>query len=107
MISFMETKMTDLSVVAACTLGSSHQGTGLSGFGRVSADAAARPAFLASLQVNEVNERPTQAPAVVAIQAAAPTAAVAAPNGAGSPKQYRKQQEKWAFRGLEPWRDPA
>ncbi|MFF3624694.1 hypothetical protein [Streptomyces sp. NPDC002467] len=101
------TKMTDRSVAASCLLGSvSLRGTGASA---ISAD---RPALLASLPVSARNERPTQAPvAVLAAEAQAQGAyGFAAAAGAGSKtKQTTKHQHHlmWAFRGLEPWSDPA
>ncbi|MEV0373891.1 hypothetical protein AB0I10_29485 [Streptomyces sp. NPDC050636] len=108
MISIIETnKMTDLSVVATCALGSSLLGTGLSGFGRLSGTEVARPESLAVLTVSERTARPTEAPAVAATTAVANAFAFNAANGAGSPKQYPTKHEAWAYRGLEPWRDPA
>ncbi|GAA2632051.1 hypothetical protein GCM10010425_34690 [Streptomyces spororaveus] len=107
MTSFMTfTKMTDRSVDASCLLGSvSILGTG------VSAISADRPALLATLPVSERNERPTQAPvAVLAAEAQTHGAyGFAAAAGAGSLKKQTKQQHHlmWAFRGLEPWSDPA
>ncbi|MFD4246697.1 hypothetical protein ACFWP3_34635 [Streptomyces sp. NPDC058525] len=107
MTSFMTfTKMTDRSVDASCLLGSvSLLGTGLS------AIPAAGPALLATLPVSERNERPTQAPAaVLAAEAQAHGAyGFAAAAGAGSLTKQTKQQHHlmWAFRGLEPWSDPA
>ncbi|MFM9366883.1 hypothetical protein [Streptomyces sp. Da 82-17] len=102
-ISSTVVKMTDRSVVATCPLGLSHQGTGLPG-----GIPAMRPASLshAFLSVNERNERPTKAPeaAVAAAQAQAYAFAAA---GAGLRKQTTTQQHMWAFRGLEPWSDPA
>lgn len=101
MTSFMTfTKMTDHSVVAPCPLGSSLRGTGLSGI------SAVRPASLVSLPVLARNERPTEAPeaAVAAAQAQAYAFAAA---GAGSKKQTTQHHTMWAFRGLEPWSDPA
>jgi hypothetical protein len=100
------TKMTDRSVDASCLLGSvSALGTGASA---ISAD---RPALLATLAVSERNERPTQAPvAVLAAEAKAHGAyGFAAAAGAGSLTKQTKQQHHlmWAFRGLEPWSDPA
>ncbi|MEV7559994.1 hypothetical protein [Streptomyces sp. NPDC089795] len=100
------TKMTDRSVDASCLLGSvSLLGTG------VSAISADRPALLATLPVSERNERPTQAPvAVLAAEAQTHGAyGFAAAVGAGSLKKQTKQQHHlmWAFRGLEPWSDPA
>lgn len=114
MISMMASKMTDLPAIAARSLGLSLRGTGLSA------------ESLLVLPVLERIERPTQAPAVAAAAkafiaygpAAAPngagtgTAKVAlAANGSGSAhahgQQKTTQHGKWAFRGLEPWSDPA
>ena len=95
-------KMTDRSVVSTCMLGVSNLGTGLSGI------RAVRPASsvsLAVLPVRERNERPTKAleAAVVAqAQAYAFTA-----TGAGFRKQTTQHHQMWAFRGPEPWSDPA
>ncbi|MGW7421168.1 hypothetical protein ACWGJB_14040 [Streptomyces sp. NPDC054813] len=94
-------KMTDLSAVSVCMLGVSNLGTGVSGI------PAVRPASsvsLAGLPVRERNERPTEAlEAVLAgAQAYAFTAA-----GAGSRKQTTQHHLMWAFRGPEPWSDPA
>ncbi|MFI9151975.1 hypothetical protein [Streptomyces sp. NPDC053367] len=101
--SISTAKMTDRSVVASlCMLGASNQGTGVSGI------RAVRPASslsLAGLPVRERNERPTQAleAAVVAqAQAYAFTA-----TGAGFRKQTTQHHLMWAFRGPEPWSDPA
>ncbi|MCX4527946.1 MULTISPECIES: hypothetical protein [unclassified Streptomyces] len=106
------TKMTDRSVAASCLLGSSAlqlslRGTGLSA---ISADSRALLAASA-LPASERNERPTQAPVAVLAEAQAHGAyGFAAAAGAGSQtKQTTKQQHHlmWAFRGLEPWSDPA
>jgi len=106
-ISIIETsKMTDPSVVATCALGSSLLGTGLSGFGRLSGTEVARPESLTVLTDRERTARPTEAPAVAAA-ASANAFAFNAANGAGSPQQYQTKHEMWAYRGLEPWRDPA
>ncbi|MDG9716651.1 hypothetical protein [Streptomyces sp. DH24] len=101
--SFSTVKMTDRSVVAStCLLGASNPGTGLSGI------RAARPASAVSpagLPVRERNERPTKAleAAVVAqAQAYAFTA-----TGAAFRKQTTQHHLMWAFRGPEPWSDPA
>lgn len=112
MISFNTfTKMTDRSVAASCLLGSTSllaapaaslgQGTGLS------AISANRPAVLATLPVRERSERPTQAPVAVAKEQAAHGAYAFAAAGAGSQKQTTQHHLMWAFRGLEPWSDPA
>ncbi|WNI22572.1 hypothetical protein [Streptomyces sp. ITFR-16] len=112
MISIIETnKMTDLSVVSACSLGlslsakSSLRATGVSGI------SAARPLSPASLPVRERNERPTQAPAAAVAKGQAQAYAFAAV-GAGAEAGAKKQQmthhhTMWAFRGPEPWSDPA
>nr|WP_028811773.1 hypothetical protein [Streptomyces flavidovirens] len=104
MTSFMNfTKMTDRSVVAPCPLGSSLRGTGVSG-----GIPAVRPASLASLPVLVLarNERPTKAPEA-AVAAAQGKAYAFAAAGAGSKKQTTQHHTMWAFRGLEPWSDPA
>ncbi|WP_411083181.1 hypothetical protein [Streptomyces sp. cmx-18-6] len=101
-------KMTGLSVVSACSLGltrssaASFRATGLSGV------FAVRPLSPASLPVmRERNERPTEAPvAAVAKDAQAQTYAFAAA-GAGAKKQTQQHHTMWAFRGPEPWSDPA
>ncbi|MFI1799153.1 hypothetical protein ACH427_17635 [Streptomyces sp. NPDC020379] len=99
MISFKtSSKMTDRPVVATRSLGitvgslSLFQGTGLSTAGFA-----------------PVNERPTKASAVRAAAAAqAQTYAIeATTNGAGSLNAQQQHLTMWAFRGLEPWRDPA
>ncbi|MFF9346092.1 hypothetical protein [Streptomyces sp. NPDC014734] len=111
MISIIQTKsMTDLSVVSACSLGlacsseSSLRGTGLSGV------SAARPLSLASFPVRERNERPAQAPAAAVAKGQAQAyafAAVGAGAEAGAKKQMTHHHTMWAFRGPEPWSDPA
>jgi hypothetical protein len=110
MISQLSTvMMSDRSVVAACPLGVSLRGTALAS------------ALLPVLPIRERMERPTEAPAAAATaQAKAAYAFAAAANGAGtgsaeggSPAnghengQQKKHGTKWAFRGLEPWSDPA
>ncbi|MFJ6721423.1 hypothetical protein [Streptomyces sp. NPDC091259] len=113
MTSFMTfTKMTDRSVAASCTLGSSSLlpvlGTGVS---RISADTPALTAAPCALLASVRNERPTKAPvAVLAAEAQAHGAyASAAAAGAGFQTKQTKQQHHlmWAFRGLEPWSDPV
>ncbi|GAB1327692.1 hypothetical protein [Streptomyces sennicomposti] len=100
--SFVTTaKLTDRSVVSLCMLGVSDQGTGLSGV------PAARPESslpFAGLVVREGNERPTKALEAVAAQAPAYAFAAA---GAGDRKQTTQHHLMWAFRGPEPWSDPA
>jgi len=111
MISQLTNVMTDRSVVLACPLGISMPGSRLSSV-----------ALLPVLPVSERIERPTQAPAVAAAKAQAQAYAfAAAANGAGAGtakgaeaanghangQQKTQQHGKWAFRGLEPWSDPA
>ncbi|MFG1809372.1 hypothetical protein [Streptomyces sp. NPDC049040] len=109
----LSTKLTDRSVVAACPLGISLPATGL------------MSSLLPVLPIRVRSERPTEAPAVAAaakVKAHAFTSAAAA-NGAGTGtgtakgaegangyangRQKTQQYGKWAFRGLEPWSDPA
>ena len=95
-------KMTDRSVVSACMLGVSNLGTGLSGI------PVARPESslsLAGLPVRERNERPTKA-LEAAVKAQAKAYAFAA-TGAGFREQTTQHHLMWAFRGPEPWSDPA
>ncbi|CAL9443236.1 hypothetical protein [Streptomyces sp. Tu 3180] len=94
-------KMTDRSSVSLCMLGASNQGTGLSGI------RAARPASLVAPSapaVRERDERPTKALEAVVAQAHAYAFAAA---GAGFRKQTTQHHLMWAFRGPEPWSDPA
>jgi hypothetical protein len=94
-------KLTDRSTVSSCMFGASTQGTGLSGI-RV-----ARPASsvsLAGLPAGERNERPTKALEAVVAKAQAYAFAAA---GAGIRKQTTQHHLMWAFRGPEPWSDPA
>ncbi|MFB6809091.1 MULTISPECIES: hypothetical protein [unclassified Streptomyces] len=111
MTSFITTtKMTDRSVAASCTLGSSSLlpllGTGLSA---ISADSPALLAAPSALLASVRNERPTQAPVAVLEAQAHGAYGFAAAAGAGSKTTQTKQQHHlmWAFRGLEPWSDPA
>ncbi|MGK5548712.1 hypothetical protein ACSNOH_28865 [Streptomyces sp. URMC 127] len=106
MISFKTSnKMTDRPVIAARPLGfsfGSFQGTGLSGAGFAPVNGSAL-----TNETSLINERPTKASAVeAAATAQAQAYALAATtNGAGSVST--QHHTMWAFRGLEPWRDPA
>ncbi len=97
-------KMTDRSVVSACSLGlsgSAFIGTGVSGF------AFLRPAMLlAALPVMERNERPTKA-LEAGVAAGEAKAYAFAATGAETKQQTTQHHTMWAFRGLEPWSDPA
>ncbi|WP_432133977.1 MULTISPECIES: hypothetical protein [unclassified Streptomyces] len=96
-------KLTDCSTVSLCMLGASNPGTGVSGI-RVGRSASAASLVPAGLPVRERDERPTKALEAVEAQAQA-YAFVAA--GAGSRKQTTHHHLMWAFRGPEPWSDPA
>ncbi|GAA2435996.1 hypothetical protein [Streptomyces glaucus] len=94
-------KMTDRSAVSLCMLGVSHLGTGLSGVSAVRPASSVAPA---GLVVRERDERPTKAPEAVAAQAQAYAFAA---TGAGFRKQTTQHHLMWAFRGPDPWSDPA
>ena len=99
--SISTAKLTDRSVVSTCMLGASDLGTGLSGIRAVRpASSSAAPA---GLPVRERNERPTKALEAVVAQAKAYAFAA----GAGFRKQTTQHHLMWAFRGPEPWSDPA
>ena len=101
--SFISTvKMTDRSAVSTCMLGVSNLGTGLSA---ISGGRPASSVSLAGLPVRERNERPTKA-LEAAVEAQAQAYAFAAA-GAGFRKQTTQHHLMWAFRGPEPWSDPA
>lgn len=91
MTDFIDTtEMTDRSAVVSCLLNSRLNGPGVS---RV---------------VLGGGKRPVKAPEVTAAAAQAATYAFAsAAEGAGETSQKTKHNLMWAFRGLEPWRDPA
>jgi hypothetical protein len=83
------TKVTEHPVTASCLLGSPLSGAGLPGvvFG---------------------NERPIKASEVAAAAAEARVYACAsAATGAIAAGKQTQHRLMWAFRGLEPWRDPA
>jgi hypothetical protein len=102
--SFFSTAgMTDRSVVSLCLLGVSDQGIGLSGIPAVRPESSASRA---GLPVREREQRPTKALEAVQAQAQAQAYAFAAA-GANSRKQTTQHHLKWAFRGPEPWSDPA
>ncbi|MEV1045041.1 hypothetical protein [Streptomyces sp. NPDC049916] len=101
-------KMTGLSVVSACSLGltrsaaASLRATGLSGVSVV------RPLSPVSLPVmRERNERPIEAPVAAVVKAAQAQAYAFAAAGAGADQQTQQHHTMWAFRGPEPWSDPA
>lgn len=94
-------KLTDRSAVSLCILGASNQGTGLSGIRAARLVSSLAPAAPA---VRERDERPTKALEAVVAQAQAYAFAAA---GAGFRKQTTQHHLMWAFRGPEPWSDPA
>jgi len=109
-------KMTDRPVIATCSLDVSFAGTGMRGTGL-----SVSSALLPVLPVRVRSERPIEAPAAAAKAEATAYAFAAAANGAGAGtaegaeganghangQQKTQQHGKWAFRGLEPWSDPA
>ena len=114
MISFINTTTTDRSAVSTCLLGSRLRGTGLSGAGICDAAPFVQGGIQALGSIDAVggnerfgDERPTKAPAVAAEAQAAAYALGFAANGAGEGRQKKQQHLMWAFRGHEPWRDPA
>jgi len=106
-ISIINTiKMTDPSVVSTCSLGLTRSSAlSLRGIS-ASGVSAARPLSLAILPVRERNERPTEAPEAAVAKGQASAYAFAAA-GAGAKKQTTQHHTMWAFRGPEPWSDPA
>ncbi|MEZ7003874.1 hypothetical protein VM636_10225 [Streptomyces sp. SCSIO 75703] len=93
-------KMADCQAVSLCMSDVSHRGTGLSGI-------AVRPVssvVLSGLPVRERDERPTTA--LEAAEVAQAQAYAFAATGAGFRKQTTNHQ-MWAFRGPDPWSDPA
>jgi hypothetical protein len=95
-------KLTDRSTVSLCMLGASVPGTGLSGISAVRPASSVAPA---GLPVRERNERPTKALEAAVVAEAQAYAFAAA--GAGFRKQTTQHHLMWAFRGPEPWSDPA
>ncbi len=95
-------ELTGLEAIASCLLGSCLSGTGVSGA------TVARPASRVVLPTRErAAERPIQAlEAAVEAQADAYVFTSVA-NGAENGQKQSHHRTMWAFRGLEPWRDPA
>ncbi|MEU3446140.1 hypothetical protein AB0H29_02750 [Streptomyces thermolilacinus] len=107
--SFVSTaKMTDRSVVSACTLGlsgSAFLGSGMSGFRAFRLPSS--PLALPVIEGFEGNERPTKALEAGVAAAQAPAYVIAATGADHKTKQTQQHHTMWAFRGLEPWSDPA
>lgn len=96
MISFVTTtEMADRSAVSACLLGSRLNGIGVSGV------------VLGGSERLFGDERPIKAPAAAAVAQANACVSGFAANGAGEGRQKTQYHTMWAFRGHEPWRDPA
>lgn len=113
MISFIPSnKMTDRPVFAMRPLGlravDAVSGVVLaSGLGSVNGTGLSSIALPANAPALG-NERPTKAPTAAAMAAEAQFHAFAAEtNGAESRTKQYQHHTMWAFRGLEPWRDPA
>ncbi|MFJ4690181.1 hypothetical protein [Streptomyces sp. NPDC088766] len=96
-------KLTDRSNVSTCILAASNLGTGLSG---IRADRPASSSVApVGLVARDRSERPTEA-LEAAVKAQAKAYAFTA-TGAGARKQTTQHHLMWAFRGPEPWSDPA
>ncbi|MBH1935714.1 hypothetical protein I5Q34_15785 [Streptomyces sp. AV19] len=106
MISFIPSnKMTDRPVFATRPLGAVSGVALASGLGSVNGTGlsfVALPATTSALG----NERPTKALAATAAMAQFRAFATET-NGAESRTKQYQHHTMWAFRGLEPWRDPA
>ncbi|MDT0474795.1 hypothetical protein RM863_21980 [Streptomyces sp. DSM 41014] len=104
-ISSSVVKLTDHSAVASPrVLGTPNNGTGLSGIRAVLPVCALSVAGLPVRDRGERNERATEALEAVAAEAQAYAFTAA---GAGGRKQTTHHHQMWAFRGPEPWSDPA
>ncbi|MGA5062637.1 hypothetical protein ACPB9E_02505 [Streptomyces exfoliatus] len=108
--SFVSTaKMTDRSVVSACTLGlsaSSFIGTGLPVAGLpVTGLPVSGLSGLGMAAIERRDERPTKALEAVAAGKASAYGFAAA--SAGNQQTTKHHHTMWAFRGLEPWSDPV
>ncbi|GAA2465794.1 hypothetical protein [Streptomyces macrosporus] len=102
MTTLITKELIGLEAVASCLLGSSLSGTGVSGV------TVARPASRVVLPIRERGgERPTQAPEAVTVAQADAYVFTDAANGAENGQKQSQHHTMWAFRGLEPWRDPA
>ncbi|GAA2400980.1 hypothetical protein GCM10010420_29710 [Streptomyces glaucosporus] len=103
MTTLITKELIGLETAASCLLGSSSlSGTGVLGV------TVARPASRVVLPTRErAEERPTQAPAAAAVAQVDAHAFTDAVNGAENGQKQSQYHTMWAFRGLEPWRDPA
>ncbi|WP_406863017.1 hypothetical protein ABZO31_22265 [Streptomyces sp. HUAS MG47] len=104
-------KMTDRSAASACSLGlsgSAFISSGLSVTGLSGAEAARLASLPTALPVVERrNERPTKALEAAVAGKAKPMAYGFTATGAGTQQTMTHHHTMWAFRGLEPWSDPA
>ncbi|MCT2591882.1 hypothetical protein LHJ74_18590 [Streptomyces sp. N2-109] len=89
------TKLTGHSVIASCLPSVRLHSAGVSGVVLVGGNERLGG-----------DERPIKAPAAAVAQAQSYVSAFAA-NGAGEGSQKTQQHSMWAFRGHDPWRDPA
>ncbi|MGY3338676.1 hypothetical protein ACVW0K_004775 [Streptomyces filamentosus] len=103
------TKMTDRSAVSTCSLGLSAfalLGTGLPVAGLPVIGLPVAGLSGRGTVVVERNERPTKARVAEETKAGF-TAYGFAAAGAGKQQTMTQHHTMWAFRGLEPWSDPA
>ncbi|MEU2506884.1 hypothetical protein ABZ621_19535 [Streptomyces sp. NPDC007863] len=92
-------KMTDRSVVSACSLG-------LSAFALLGSGLPVTGLSGRGMAAIERDERPTKARVAEETKAGF-TAYGFAAAGAGKQQTTTQHHTMWAFRGLEPWSDPA
>ncbi|WP_175412211.1 hypothetical protein [Streptomyces sp. TRM64462] len=107
-------KMTDRSVASACSLGFSGltglSGSAFAGIGLFGTRAVRPASFLTALPVCDgpiADERPTKALEAEVAAAQAPAYVIAATGAETKQQQTTQHHTMWAFRGLEPWSDPA
>ncbi|WP_031091238.1 hypothetical protein [Streptomyces sp. NRRL S-15] len=101
MISIINTiEVTDPSVVSTCSLGLTRSSAlSLRGIG-VSGGSAVSPLSMTGLPVWKRNERPTEAPEAAVVKGQASVCLLYTP-------LTQHHHKMWAFRGPEPWSDPA
>ncbi|MFD6249182.1 hypothetical protein [Streptomyces roseolus] len=92
-------KMTDRSVVSTCSLG-------LSAFALLGSGLPVTGLSGRGMSVIERDERPTKARVAEETKAGFAAYGFAAA-GAGKQQTTTQHHTMWAFRGLEPWSDPA
>ncbi|MDK1476302.1 hypothetical protein QNO07_23255 [Streptomyces sp. 549] len=102
MIAYINTTAVDRSVVASCLPGYPQVGNGLTS--GVTGGDLLGSGLLAAVRGDE---RPIGASAVAAVAQAKAFATRVAAADAGAERQKKQHLTMWAFRGLEPWRDPT